>query len=213
MSELAQEAGPARSARPFSRAAFRARLDADPRPWVLALAAGEGLVGFALAWNEELSRPGPGYLLLVPLGYALVSPAVAILALLLHGRLTLWTGRLLGGRARPSELHAALAWSQLPLLVVGWPAALRLASRIATAEHDPVPRWLAVADHVLGEVVGWSGVPVAAAAVLGVVLSVGYLAEAQRFTVGRAVANHVLAALLGIAFPAAAIGLWALTTS
>jgi hypothetical protein len=49
--------------KPISRAAFRARLEDDPRRWVLALAAAEALVvvGFALTYDEKLSRPGLGY--------------------------------------------------------------------------------------------------------------------------------------------------------
>jgi len=87
--------------KPSSRAAFRARLEDDPRRWVLALAAAEALVGFALTYDQKLSKPGPGYMLLVGLAFVLVSPAVGVAVLFVQGRILYWGGGLLGGKARP----------------------------------------------------------------------------------------------------------------
>jgi hypothetical protein len=177
---------------------------------VLALAAAEGLVGFGLTWDEKISKLEP-YLLCVSLGVAVVSPAVAVLAMFAHGRLLLWAGRMLGGKARPVEIHAAVAWSQLPLVLVGWPGVLRIATRAAVVEHDPVPIWLQFLDDLLLWIVGWSHWPTVVAGLLGAVLFVGYLAEAQGFTSRRAFVNVVLASVVGIVVLGAGIGLgWAL---
>jgi hypothetical protein len=135
-----------------ARAWFRARLDRDPRRWVLALAALEGLGAFVLNLQEKrASFYGRGVGLVVLLGFSLLLPAVGVLGMLAHGRLLLWSGRLLGGRAAPRDIHAAL-------------------------------------------------------------LYVLFLAEAQRFSAWRGLANHLLAGLLGLALlaggVAAAYGLW-----
>ena len=197
----------------FSRAAFRARLLNDSRRWVLALAAAEGLVWFALTYDEKLSKPRPGYMLLVGLAFVLVSPALGVVVLFVQGRILYWGGGLLGGKARPAEIRAAIAWSQWPLLLVGWPAVLHLATRVAIAETEPVPGWLLFLGDLFRALTGWSHKLAVVAGIFGVVLYVRYLAEAQGFTGSRAIVSHVLAVVLAVVVLGAGIGLgWALTS-
>jgi len=185
------------------RAWFRARLERDPRRWVLVLAALEGLatVSLNLQANRELIYSKGGGVAVL-LGFVAVVPATGVLAMLAHGRVLLWTGKLLGGRAVAHEIHAAYAWAQVPLVLAATPLVLEIPLRAALAEADPVPRWLS------GAVRGLDGAadPLLGLAILGAfaagLLYVRFLAEAQRFSSWRAVANHVLAAVLGLGLTA-----------
>ncbi len=189
------------------RARFRARLDRDPRRWVLALAAAEGLLAFALQLREEHQRFREGALLIVVMGFFVLVPGLGVLAMLVHGRLLHWTGKLLRGRAAPHEIHAAFAWSQFPFIMVAWPLGLEIPLRIAAADADPVPPGLQFALdalHVAGAPLAYaSGVAI----LVGAFLYVKYLAEAQRFSSWRAVLNQVLAALAGLGLLAAGFAL------
>jgi hypothetical protein len=204
----ASPASPRRS----PRAWFRRRLDRDPRRWVVAIAGLDGLVAFAFNVHEKGTfYDGRGVGLIVALAFAAVAPALGVLAMLAHGRLLLWTGRLLGGRAAAREIHAAFAWSQLPFAVVASPLLLEIPLRALAAEADPVPGWLAAALDGVSRAAGPVSVLAAVAALAGALLYLAYLAEAQRFSWWRALANHLLAAVLGIALLAAgALGGWGL---
>jgi Yip1-like protein len=209
----APPAEPAARPRRSPRAWFRARLDRDPRRWVVAIAGLEGLAAFTVNLQEKRDTfYGRGVGLAVLLAFCVLLPALGALGMLAHGRLLLWTGKLLGGRAAPREIHAAFAWSQLPLVVAALPLVAEIPLRAAAAEAEPVPGWL---DAALAGLEGAAEALLALAvlaALAGLVLYVKFLAEAQRFSAWRALANHVLAALLGVALllggAAAAHGLW-----
>ncbi len=189
------------------RAWFRARLDRDPRRWVLALAALEGLGAFAVNLQEKREQLyGRGWGLAMLLAFSVVLPAMGVLGMLAHGRLLLWTGTLLRGRAVAREIHAAFAWSQLPFVVVALPLVLEIPLRAAAAEADPAPRWLAAALAGLSEAAGALLGLAVLAALAGAFLYVKFLAEAQRFSAWRALANHLLAGLLGVALLFAGVG-------
>lgn len=212
--DLALHRSAPRRVAPLSRAAFRARLDEDPRRWVLALAAAEGLVGFAVVWSEKVYRPGPGYLLLIPVAFALVAPVLGVVALYAQAMVLSWAGRMLGGHATRVELRAALAWSQVPVLLVGWPAVLQLISRIAVAESEPVPGAVLFLDDLAQSLARWTRNLALPAGLLGLVLYVRYLGEAEGITGVRAVVSHVLAVLLAVLVLAAGLALgWALSTA
>jgi len=190
------------------RRRFRARLDGDPRRWVLFIVSVEGLVAPMLTLSEKrdllLSRGfGPAFLLVV----MATLPATAVLTMLVHGRLLHWTGRLLGGSARPHEIHAAFAWSQAPLVTVGWPLLVEVPLRAVAADLDPVPRWLSSAISFAERASGPVTFVAVVAAAMGGFLWVKYLAEAQRFSSWRAIANHALAAACGIGLLLGAIKL------
>ncbi len=186
-------------ARLSPRRRFRARLERDPRRWVLFIVGLEGLVAPMLRLSERrdfLFSRGFGPALLLVMMASL--PAVAVLTMLVHGRLLHWTGRLLGGTARPHEIHAAFAWSQAPFVALGWPLVIEVPLRAAAADLDPVPQWLSSAISISERAVEPVAYVAVVAGVIGAVLWVKYLAEAQRFSSWRAIANHVLAAASGV---------------
>jgi hypothetical protein len=127
--------------------------------------------------------------------------------MLVHGRLLYWTGKLLKGGARPCEIHAAFAWSQAPFVAVGWPLLFEVPLRAAAADADPVPGWLVrsleIAEWIRPPSEWLAGI----AAIVGAFLWVKYLAEAQRFSAWRAVANQLLAGALFLGLLAGGIGL------
>lgn len=189
------------------RTRFRRLLDRDPRRWVLALAAAEGLVGLAFTARDRRDLFASGMGLLFPLAFSLVMPAVGVVTMLAHGRLLLWTGRLLRGGAQPPEIHAAFAWSQVPFLAVAWPLALEVPLRIRAAEADPTPAWLARAISAFELAAPTLSHLATAGALAGAFLYLVFLAEAQRFSAWRALANQLLAALLGIGFLLAGVAI------
>lgn len=188
------------------RAWFRARLDRDPRRWVLALAALDGLAAFSFWLQGRRDLLDRGYGVLLMLAFAIIMPAVGVLAMLWQGRLLLWTGKLLGGRAAPREIHAAFGWSQLPFVVVALPLSIELPLRAAAAEMIPPPRWIAAALAGLEDASEATVFVGTLAALAATFLYVKFLAEAQRFSAWRSLANHVLGGLLGVALLAAGIG-------
>lgn len=192
---------------------FRDRLDTEPRRWVLFLAAAEGLVTYAWRFAD---RAPPAKLEAVwtvfgAIGLA-IAPVTALVVLVVHCRLLSWSGKVLGGRARPHELHAATAWSAVPMVLIGWPAVLRVGFRLAKLDREVVPAWLQVASD-LTEGVTRATHPLTVAAAFGsVALYVIFVAEAQQFTKKRAVLNQILAGLLFIALLGGGIALgWALS--
>jgi hypothetical protein len=191
-----------------ARVRFRARLDADPRRWVLAIVAAEGMLAPLLKLSEKrdffFSKGFGAPMLALMLA---TMPAFAVVAMLVHGRLLYWTGKPLRGTARPHEIHAALAWSQLPFVATAWPLLLEIPLRVAAADADPVPRGLQRAIELaraIAEPIGWIAT---VAALVGAVLWIKFLAEAQRFSAWRAVANQLLAGLLLVGLLVAGIGL------
>jgi hypothetical protein len=188
------------------RAWFRTRLDRDPRRWVLALAALEGLAAFIVNIQEKRALfYGRGMGLAVVLATCVVLPAMGVLGMFAHGRLLLWTGKLLRGGAAAREIHAAFAWSQIPFVAAALPLVAEVPLRAAAAEADPVP---AALDAALAALEGASDALLTVAVLAGLAgafLYVKFLAEAQRFSAWRALANHLLAALLGVAIVAGAV--------
>lgn len=183
----------------MTRAWFRRRLDTDARRWILLLAALEGIGAYALSSSNKprLLESGAGVALW--LGFAALAPALGILAMLGHGRLLWWTGKLLGGRATPPELHAAFAWSQAPFVVAVAPLVFAIPLRSAALLMDPVPEFVRLGAGLMGTATAVFEVIAVAASLTGQVLYVRFLGEAQRIRAGRAIANHVLAACAGLA--------------
>jgi hypothetical protein len=175
---------------------FRRRLAADRGGTVIAVAGLVGLGEFGLA-SGRLKVEGP--VSLVGLAYFGLAPALGVLGVWVHGRLVWWTGRLLRGVARPKDIHAACAWSQLPLALLGIPAALAFPLAAAAADADQFPPALAVLLDLLRACTVRGPEVTLLAAVAPVAAYMVFLAEAQRCTVGRAVANQMLAAVLLVA--------------
>lgn len=188
----------------MTRAWFRRRLDAEPRRWVLFLAALEGLVALTLRFEDQgfLRREGP--LVIVPALFLVLAPALGVLGMLMHGRLVLWGGRLLGGKALPQQIHAAFAWSQAPFVLAGVPCVLAVAAR---ALLQTLGTGRSPADDLLRSATGPLATLAALVALPGAMLYVLYLAEVQAFRVRRALLNQLLGAaiLLAIVGASAAI--------
>jgi hypothetical protein len=182
-------------ARPLApRAWFRARIDRDPRRSVLLLASLEFPVLFAVKVQPLQDRLAANATARVVAVAALaLFPTFGVVWLLVHSRLLLWSGRLLGGRARPYELHAAYAWAQVPLVVTGAPLLIWLLLLIASDGRQTA------AISILSGAASWIEVAVAVAALLGGFLWVKFLAEAQRFSSWRALLNHALAGAATVA--------------
>lgn len=199
----------------MTRAWFRRRLDTDPRRWVLLLAALEGLGGYALRSTEKPALLESGVGIAMWLAFGALAPALGVLGVLAHGRLLWWTGKLLGGRARPCEIHAAFAWSELPFVVAVAPMVIAIPFRAAAALMDPVPPSVQLGADLLDAATGPFSLLAAAAAIAGALFYVRFLGEAQGFRAGRAIANHVLAIVVGVAIlvGAIAVGAWALPGS
>ncbi len=195
-----------RRRRPSAR--FRARLGRDPRRWVLCIVALEGPLAATMNLSEKrdsLFSQGFGAPLLLAL-LALL-PATAVLTMFVHGRLLYWSGKLLKGAARTHEIHAAFAWSQLPFVATAWPLVLEVPLRAAATDADPVPPALQAAIDLtvaISAPVEWIA---AVAALVGAFLWIKFLAEAQRFSAWRAIANQVMAGLTLVVLLAAGIGL------
>jgi hypothetical protein len=175
---------------------------------VLLIVALEGMLAPLLNLSEKrdfLFSKGFGPLLMAAMLATL--PATAVLTMLVHGRLLCWTGRLLKGSARPFEVHAAFAWSQLPFVLAAWPLLLELPLRLAAADAEPVPAWLERAIEWSEPLAEWVGLVAALAAVAAAVRWIQFLAEAQRFSAWRAIANQLMAGLLLLGLLAAGIAL------
>ncbi len=183
------------------RARFRARLERDSRRWVLFIVAAEGLVVPMLRLSEKRDLLfGRGFGSAGLLVVMATLPVTAVALMFVQGRLLHWTGKLLKGGARRHEIHAAFAWSQAPFVAVGWPLVIEVPLRAAAADLDPVPGWLSWSIEAavrIREPLEWIAT---IAAIAGVLLWVEYLAEAQRFSAWRAMANQLLAgaALIGL---------------
>lgn len=199
------------------RAWFRRRLARAPRRWVLFLAGAEGLVGTsAFLASREVDEAIAALAELAGAGLLALAPAAAVLGLYVHARLLYWGGKALGGVATPAQLRCALAWSTLPVLVTGWPHVLRKALLVAQLDREVVPVGLRVASDLAEglSAVAAHGVVALPVALCSGALYVTFVAEAQRFSKWRAVADHLLAAILLVALPAAGVALgWVLQGS
>ncbi len=192
----------------MNRSWFRSRLDRDPRRWVLCLAALEGLGGYALSATTRGPFFDSGAKTLAAIGVGLFAPLFGIAAMYVAGRLVWWTGKLLGGSARPRDLHAALAWSQVPFVIATVPLVIAFPVRVAFSPANEAPAhavelmstWLPPLELAAG-----------VAAVGALALHVSFVGVAQGFGAGRALVNLLLGTLaalgLGLAGLAAAFGL------
>jgi hypothetical protein len=183
----------------MTRAWFRRRLDTDPRRWVLLLAAIEGLGAYALKSTDKPLFFESGVGTLVLLAFLALAPALGVVGMLAHGRLLWWTGKVLGGRARPHEIHAAFAWSELPFVVAVMPLVIAIALRTAAALVHPLPGVARVMADLAIPATEYLAAAAAMGAFAGIVLYVRFLGEAQGFGAWRALANHLLAAAVGLA--------------
>lgn len=175
------------------RATIRQQVASDPEAWVLALVALAGvgqLLGDASSrsYGDHVDLPT---LLVLAL---LAGPLLGILGAYLGGWLLRWSGRLLGGRARPVEIRAAIAWSSVPYVAAMglWiPELLLYGEELfteATPRLDAEPGLQALLlAFVVVEIV---------AALWAFVAFLKCLGEVQGFSAWRALLNVLLPGLL-----------------
>jgi hypothetical protein len=182
------------------RAAMRRVLDGGGRArWPLAALLG---VSQALDQAARLDLGNrhdlPAILLGAAVGGAVAGPAFVLLA----AALLRWTGSWLGGRATAAEVRTALTWGQVPAVSAMplWVPVL-LAGGVQVFRSEPD-----VPDAAASATIVACGLAMAVAAVWGIVTSVACLAEAQRFSLGRALASLGLA-LFVLCIPAGAVGI------
>jgi len=193
-----------------TRAWFRRRLDADPQRWVLLLAALDGLGGYALKAGDDPRLFKSGVSAAIGLAVLTMTPALGVLAMVMHGRTLWWAGRLLRGRARPRDIHAAFAWSQLPFVIAALPLVLGIPLRTAAALMDAPPAGVLLGADLVRASSGPLSVTAGLVALWSVVLYVRFVGEAQGFGTWRAIASHLLAAAMVIALFAAGLAIGAL---
>jgi hypothetical protein len=179
------------------RATIRQRVERDPEAWVLALFAVAG-VGHLLSDASARSlgdRVDLPTLLVMAL---LIGPLFGILGAYVGGWLLRWSGRLLGGAARPVEIRAAIAWSGVPYVasMLLWiPELLLFGDELFT---EATPR-LDTAPELQGLLLAFVAVELTAA-LWAFVAFLKCLGEVQGFSAWRALLNLLLpGVLVGIA--------------
>lgn len=196
-SEAQQTLNPWLSVWTRPRATIRQQVERDPEAWVLALVAVAG-VGHLLSdasarsYGDRMDLPT---LLVMAL---LVGPLFGILGAYVGGWLLRWSGRLLGGSARPAEIRAAIAWSGVPYVasMLLWiPELLLFGEELFT---EATPR-LDAAPELQGLLLVFVAVELTAA-LWAFVAFLKCLGEVQGFSAWRALLNLLLpGVLVGIA--------------
>ena len=162
------------------QATIRQILDRDPTPLVLILAPRLGIAE-ALTRNSALAYSS----IEAFVGLVVTGAILGVVILYLGAYLIRWTGGWMGGTASLVSIRAAYAWSSLPkilsgiLLLAAWGVAALMPGPIAGMD-------LAVILMIV------------TLAVWGVVLHCHCLGEVQGFSAWKALANSILALLLGI---------------
>ena len=175
------------------RATIRQQVERDPEAWVLALVAVAG-VGHLLSdasarsYGDRVDLPT---LLVIAL---LVGPLFGILGAYVGGWLLRWSGRLLGGTARPVEIRAAIAWSGVPYVasMLLWiPELLLFGEELFT---EATPR-LDATPELQGLLLAFVAVELTAA-LWAFIAFLKCLGEVQGFSAWRALLNLLLPGLL-----------------
>ena len=162
------------------QATIRQILDRDPTHLVLILAPLLGIAE-ALTRNSALAYSS----IEAFVGLVVTGAILGVVLLYLGAYLIRWTGGWMGGTASLVSIRAAYAWSSLPkilsgiLLLAAWGVAALMPGPIAGMD-------LAVILMIV------------TLAVWGVVLHCHCLGEVQGFSAWKALANSILALLLGI---------------
>jgi hypothetical protein len=171
---------------------LRERLRTDPRRWVLAIAAlqGIGLSVHAGRWRESNFV---GAFALASLALIAFTPFLGVVLLYVKGASASLAGRLFGGRASDAELRAAVAWGSVPLLL---PLTLSLPLELLLWRHrlgmDGNPLESLLRDLLGATVPTW----VRVGSVVSIFTISSCIAEAQGFGKWRAVATEIVALLL-----------------
>jgi hypothetical protein len=175
------------------RATIRAIVNTDPYPHVVLLAILGGIV--STLSNASQRNAGDKLPLAVILGIAVfLGPVGGFLGLFVGGWFLRLTGRWLGGRARPDQLRAVIAWSYVPVLAATpiWIIQLGFFGRdlftreTPTLDANPTLGLIVLATRIIEAVLGfWSFV----------ILLKG-VGEVQGFSAWKALASMLLILLV-----------------
>jgi hypothetical protein len=174
------------------RKTMRRLLDKGPPTGSVALLAALAGVNSALMKAAQESRGDHAEFSAILLNAGVFAPIGGLVTMLVWAGLLGWTGRWLGGRAGPGELRTAVAWSQLPTIVAGvlWlPALAVFGERLFMSEPLAGLGPAAIAFAV------FTSAAMLTAAVWSFVLQVFMVAETQRFSARKALANMALVVL------------------
>jgi len=170
------------------REGFAARLRNDPGRYSLVIPMAAGALMSAPTFADEV----PGRLA-PPLALAfgmIVGAYGSALGAFLHASMLFLGGRVIGGRARAVDLRAAVGWGMFPMLPAGL---VDLASRplLGSVGLEMEPFLLPDSDaaNVVDIAVTLTGL---GCALLTLALTYTLVAEAQGFSVLRAVWSHVV---------------------
>ena len=145
----------------------------DPKYMVLPLAALVGIANNALDFeSSDVIVGGSSFI-----GSVLVAAILGIVSLYISGFLLSLTGRWIKGEANALKLRAAIAWSGVPVV----------ASLILF-----IPLFFALNSSAMG-IIGVSSIAVIILGVWSVILQVGMISEIQKFSIGKAILNIILA--------------------
>lgn len=153
------------------------------------------LAGIAEGFSETVDSYERGLLELTPIWQiwlivVISGIAAALFGLVIGAYLTLWVGRLFGGKGTYREMMIALGWAHLPLALslVLVPLNVWLyGDNLFLLDGNPVQTGLWATIGIFVELIG-SFVPY----IFYLFLTVSFVAEAHRFTIGRAIATLFL---------------------
>ena len=175
------------------RATIRAIIDRDPTYLVIVLAI---LGGFVNSLDRAASQSlGDKHSIVFIFGASAgVGVIWGVIWLYLFSFLLRWTGRWIGGNAEPTAMHAAVGWSNIPIIwafLILWIPQFALFGGEIFREETP----LMEASPVLSILFLVVAVVLA---IWGVVIFLKCVAEAQGYSAWKALLNSILALLLVI---------------
>lgn len=177
------------------RETIRRVLDSDYGRGVVLLLAALGGVDQILNRASFYSL-GDEHPVVVIIALSIAVGVVWGLLLLYVGSLLLrWTGRWIGGTASGEEIRAAIAWSNVPLLVdlaLWLPGILIFGRELFTSYTPRINSSLVLAVVMMG-----FGLLSLVLAIWGVVIFLQSLGEVQGFSAWKALGNALLATLVG----------------
>lgn len=175
------------------RATIRRIVDSDPTLHVLALAAiGPALSSLVRQWSAAMSDTG-GQSVLWPLFVAFnvaFQAGLGVLFLYISGALFKWSGSIIGGTASRVEVRAAVAWAQIPTIVVE--IVLMIALFAGVPMPKIVPGQLPRIDPAFYKVM----VVAAALVIWGFFINLKCLGEVHRFSAWRALGALLIPPLI-----------------
>lgn len=171
------------------RATIRRVIDRNPRHLVYPLTCIAGF--FQVIGQASTANWGDSMSLGQILAIAAIGGAIGgVIGLFVGAMLLRWTGRWLGGTGSLEQLRAAVAWSNVPVVIAGllWLPAVAIADEyLFHSQQTTAINGLTIVYLML------TGIAEAAASVWGLVVLCQCVGEVQGFSAWRGLANTLLA--------------------